>query len=593
MKEKDLIKTINDASAEAKSTWQPLFDNIEEENDFYAGNQWEHGDLKNVRAADAIPVTINIIKKQVDSLVGKRLATLTDLRAYPVEFNDDMISTILTRTLKWVTDLCNAQSTVTGGHKDQIIGGLGWLHTYMDFSDDFVSGDIKISHESYRNILPDPHFRNLDLSDADYVIRYKLISKSALKLQFPDKAEEIENLKGDGDTIFKFNKVEGSRNSRVVVKEYWYKHTTKKTYLVNKYDPSDREEWGGDKDRLRVFLNLNPDVMSVERDETTIRVATLADGKLLLQDVQNPYSNKPYFPFIPIIGYYNSSTEDWEDKICGHVRALIFPQMEKNARRSAMLTVTMKFPRMAWIMEEGAVKDIADLKRLGGSQGVITKRPGRALNLQTQAGLPTSEVQLEQMFSSDLNQVGLVPEVIGAPSDLTSAKAMSLVQATGLIPVAELNEHLNFALRLLGQQIIDLALQHFDDRKFQLIVGDGIQIDPAMIEKAKKSTRYDIKIDETTHSVTSQMAAYESIMQGVQHGIQTPYTTLVETNPYMPADVKQKAIEQYQQQMQQQQAMAQQQQQHEMGMQQQKQQGDMAMQQRQLEAQAQQQQGGM
>jgi hypothetical protein len=75
------------------------------------------------------------------------------------------------------------------------------------------------------------------------------------------------------------------------------------------------------------------------------------------------------------------------------------------------------------------------------------------------------------------------------------------------------------------------------------------------------------------------MAAYESIMQGVQHGIQTPYATLIQQNPYMPADVKQAALQQYEQQMQQQQAMAQQQQQGEMQMQQQKQQHDMAMQQ--------------
>ncbi|GEM_PF-2194631 len=557
MGEKELIKTINEASAEAKSTWQPLFNKIEEENNFYIGNQWNHGDLKRIRTSDTIPVTINIIKKQVDSLVGKRLSTLTDLRAYPIEYNDDVIATLLTRTLKWATDLCNAQTNITSGHKDQVVGGLGWLHTYIDFSTDYVSGDIKIIHESPYNILPDPHFRNIDLSDADYLIRYKLMSKSELKSTYSEKAKEIDGLKGDGDSIFKFNRVNDNRNSRVVVKEYWYKSIVKKLIIVNKYDPTDNEEWGGDKDRLKVFLNLNKDFMAVERNVQEIRLATLADGRLMLQDVPNPYSSRPYFPFIPILGYYNSSSEYWEDKIAGHVRALKFPQMEKNARRSAMLTVTMKFPRMAWLMDEGAVKDINDLKRLGGREGVIPKRPGRALELLQQAGLPTSEVQLEQMFSSDLNQVGLVPEVIGAPSNLESAKAMSLVQATGLIPVAELNEHLNFSLRMLGQQVIDLALEHFSDQKFQLIVGDSFIIEPPILEKARKSTRYDIRVDETTHSVTSQMAAFESIMQGVQHGVQTPYVTLVKQNPYLPSDVKQECIDEYMQQQQQMLAMQQ------------------------------------
>jgi hypothetical protein len=557
MKDKELIKTIKDAAAEAKASWQPLHDKIKREHDFYAGNQWEHGDLKRIRQTDAIPVTINIIKKQVDSLVGKRLSTLTDLKAYPIEHNDDMLSTLLTRTIKWATDLCSAQTVITAAHKDQVAGGLGWLHPYIDFTNDFVSGDIKINHESPFNILPDPHFRKLDLSDADYVIRYRLINKAELKALFPDRAEEIEKLKGDNDSIFKFNKVSDSRKTRVVVKEYWYRSTTRKLIIVNKYSPSDREEWGGDKDRLKVFLNLNPDLMAVEHKTDKIRLAMLADDTLLLQDEKNPFSSKPYFPFIPIVGYYNASQEYWEDKICGHVRALEFPQMEKNARRSAMLTVTMKYPRMAWIMEEGAMKDINDLKKLGGREGVITKRPGRQLDLLQQSGLPTSEVQLEQMFSSDLNQVGLIPEVIGAPSHLESAKAMNLAQTTGLIPVAELNEHLNFALRTLGQQVVDLALEHFEDSKFQMIVGDSFPINPEVLAKARESTHFDIKIDETTHSATSQMAAFESIMQGIQHGIQTPYVTLVEQNPFIPADVKERIIEQYQQQMQQQMQMQQ------------------------------------
>jgi len=557
MKEKDLIKIINEAAAEAKNTWQPLHDKIKREQDFAAGNQWEHGDLKRIRKEDAIPVTINIIKKQVDSLVGKRLSTLTDLKAYPIEHNDDMLATLLTKTLKWVMDCCSAQTIITSAHKDQIAGGLGWLHPYVDFTNDFISGDIKISHESPFNILPDPHFRKLDLSDADYIIRYKLVTKNELKALFPDKADEIEALKGDGDSIFKFNRVSSNRNKRIVVKEYWYRSVVKKLMIVNKYNPSDREEWGGDKDRLKPFLSINPDLMAVEHKTEEIRLATLADDSLLLQDVKNPFSSKPYFPFVPIVGYYNASMEDWEDKICGHVRALEFPQMEKNARRSAMLTVTMKYPRMAWMMEEGAMKDINDLKKLGGREGVIIHRPGRRPGLLEQAGLPASEVQLEQLFSADLSQVGLVPEVIGAPSQLDSAKAMNLAQATGLIPVAELNEHLNFALRTLGQQVIDLALEHFEDSKFQMIVGDSFPFEPERLEEARKSTHFDIKIDETTNSVTSQMAAYESIMQGVQHGIQTPYVTLVEQNPFLPADVKQRIIEQYQQQMQQQMQMQQ------------------------------------
>lgn len=553
----ELLSTIKSASKECIDTFTELYDMMLQDEYFYAGNQWEKSDIAQVKANHGIAVTVNLIAKQVDALVGKRIQTLTDLKCYPLEVDDDYMASILSRCLKWVFDNCNAQAAITSAYKNQVINGLGYLHVYLDTDNDPTSPEIKISYESYRNVFVDPYCRSfLNLSDADYVIRYRQATKKQLKNLFPKFEAEIDELKEPSETIIKFNKVSSSQKNKVIVKEYWYRSSDTEIWVVNRNDETDAEVWKGNDESLQIFLNNYPDYLTVKKTAPTIRLAISANDTILLQDME--WSRDTDFPFIPLVGKYVPSLEDWKYKLTGIVRSLQDLQREYNARKSTLLAVTMNTLLSTTIMDKGAVDDVNELKRMGGKIGLIRKNPGKEIQFVPQQALPSAEVQLMQLFNNDINQVGLSPEVVGSPSQFDSAKAISLMQATGLTPVAEINEHLNFALRMLGEQILSLILQNFSDNKIQKIIGSSVQLDVNQLSAARNDIRYTVRVDETTNSVTSQYASYESLIQQVQCGVAVPPVSLIEQNPFLQPEIKQKMLEQYQQQqdqlMQQQQA---------------------------------------
>jgi hypothetical protein len=553
----DTLKEIKDCSAEAKSTYQKLYDQMIIAHQFYNDDQWRAQDRDKIYANDSIPVTLNLIAKQVDALIGRRLCTLTDLKAYPVEVDDDYLSDLASRLLKTIMDNTNCQTYISQAMKDQLISGWGWLSVEHDVSNDIVSGDIKVAYDRYTNILVDPYCESLlDLSDADYLIRVKKISKRELKRLFPDKADAIDEIKVEQNSgsFFKRNQVYSDRKENVTVKEYWHKKYITKTYIINKQDDTDEQEWGGDPDRLRIFLNLNPTCMKIDKTEVQICLATSVNDSVLLQDVATTYKR---FPFIPLLGYIDLSMELWEYRVRGYATKLIELQKQVNAHRSASMKVIMNMPLSGWIMDEGAVKDTGDLKRMGGKSGVIVRRPGRNIEMMSQPNLPASSVQMEQLFRQDINIVGSAPEVIGNTSNLESGKAISLMQSVGLVHTAELNEHLNFALRSLGQLILEIAFDNFTTAKIQRIVGASFPVDPAVLEAAKNSFSWAIKVDETSQSETAQYAMWESIQGQVQHGVPVPFASLTQLNPFLTNDMKASIMQQYQQQQAQQQAQAQ------------------------------------
>ena len=151
--------------------------------------------------------------------------------------------------------------------------------------------------------------------------------------------------------------------------------------------------------------------------------------------------------------------------------------------------------------------------------------------------------------------MGLAPEVTGAPSNLESAKGISLMQATGLTSVAELNSHLNFALRKLGLYVLKLITEQYDRMRIQRIL--GMEIDDETYSLLKDDLRYNVTVDETSRSVTSQMAAFESLIQQAQHGVPVPPQALITQNPFLTPEVKQETLQQQQQMLQQQQEMQQ------------------------------------
>ncbi len=549
MNDKNIIKHINECFNESKNSFSALRQAMGEDHDFYNSKQWKSGDLRKFQERGAIPITINVIKKHVDVMVGLRIQSSPDLRAFPVEGGDEYIGEVLTAMLKWIWDSENVPYKSNYAYKDVLIGGLGWLHTYIDFDNDYVSGDIKVSNESPFNIYPDPHFTNIDLSDCGYIIRFKQVDKDVLKNIYPEYASDISLEVKTGDTSdTKFNNISNDRGKIITVKEFWHKDSELKTYVLDRYNPTRKKRWTGTSEELGDFLFQNPDYVAIEKMEEVIKLSTLIGKNTLIDTIENPYCSNNKFPFFPAFGFYDYTEEDWEEKVSGIVRSLKDPQREKNARRSAMMKTTQKMPLGGYIADKGSIDDINPYRNAGGEVTFLFKKPGREVKQMSQPSLPASEVQLEGMFSNDINSVGINPDMLGMiDSRSESGKVIQLRQKQGFAGVAEIGNNFNMMQKAIGLQIIDMMLEHFEDAKFKRILGQDIELDSERLKEAREGVRYDIDVDEVGNSPTYRHATFAKLMEMQQYGVQVPFDLLIDFAD-IPNKAKQKARENYNQQ---------------------------------------------
>ena len=93
-------------------------------------------------------------------------------------------------------------TAASSASKDQGIGGLSWLSPYMDFSADPLNGEFRALCDSVFDIFPDPHFREVNLSDCNYIVKRKAIAKSTGAIMFPEHEKDILNSKSEYKSDF-------------------------------------------------------------------------------------------------------------------------------------------------------------------------------------------------------------------------------------------------------------------------------------------------------------------------------------------------------------------------------------------------------
>lgn len=470
----ELLQEVLTAYDEAKSAWSGFFSECKEDWKFKMSDQWSESDKSILKSKNLPMLSINHIFKNINLLSGYQRQNRGEIKVFPIEGSDEMKAEVLNQVIKWILVDKNVNFTVSDAFKDNLVGGIGWLHPYLIFDDDPLCGDIVVKKISPFDILPDPHFTERDLSDCDYIIRHRKVSKNKLKRLYPKYAKQIGDMKGSPvDKEYTENTdVPSDQGNHLRVIEYWYRVYEEVTTLFNASDPEDSWIWDGSKGELKEFLAANPDIVSIKSTKPLIKLATIVSDTLMVYDDYSPHGGSTY-PFIPIFGYYESSYSDWQLKLHGVVRVLKDLQREKNKRRSNVMAALNTMPHSGWMMEKGAVDDKAVLAQSAGAGKIIERNPGKALEKIPTPEVPMSLIQMETMFDNDIQVVGNNPDMLGQMSDKGApGVVLQLRQRQGLTSVQELFDSLSDAQRALGRRLIDMIVRNFTTQKIKRILGD-------------------------------------------------------------------------------------------------------------------------
>lgn len=539
----DLLKRYKNDLDIAGRSWSVFYAEAQKDVRMYVGDQLT-AEQKKKKSNGKPALVINQIKKSVNMMIGHQMQNKSDIRVFPVEGEDERYCDIYNEAIKWIMVNTKGNREVSTAFKDGVMTGIGWLACEMDFSKDFINGDIKVKSENLFRIICDPEFKEDDASDARYFFRNAIIHKEEAKRMYPKSAEIIDGINSAvTSSEFDIEKLSfDNLQDHISITEYWYRKTETKTMVV---DAMTGEVLEMPEDRAEMAIKLQPTLSIMKVNKPVIKLAIIANEQHILYDGDNPHGVDRY-PFIPVLYTFTKSMNDYSWRIQGMIRDLRDLQSEKNKRRSVIMQSTMSQPLSGMIVEEESIVDESKMK--GGPGAIIKYRRGAAVpKMINPPPIPSALLTLEEKSDVDMRNIGPNAEMLGEKQEAGAPGiVLQMRQRQGLTTVQEPFENLGMAYAALGTLIIDYINTFWSKEKLQAICESEV---PPTWEMEKFSYKHNCIVDEVVNTSTSRMAVNLQLQELFAKGIPVDPVLMIETMD-IPQQMKERMSAFIQKQMQ-------------------------------------------
>jgi len=474
----------------------------------------------------------NRIRRVKNMIGGHQRNNRKSIVVTGVENFDNETADQLTKVIKWIENTEGLLYTVSDAFDGALVTGMNFLHIYMDYRQDPISGHIKIDKCDYNSFLVDPFFRKTDLSDCNAIWKRSYLTKREVISLLPDHAEEILGLQSPEaqagrDSKFQFmpENYNVSYTNLLTYDEYYYKDYRTQTLLVDTQTGETQEWRGQDEDRLKQFLKTYPSVTLMESTVPTVKVAIVVQGKVMYDGPQPIGIDR--FPLVPVIGYYNPQIPYYPYRIQGIVRQLRDAQYLYNRRKIIELDILESQINSGFIYKENALVNPKDVFLNGQGRGLALKEDAQMTDvIQIQAPqIPPSMIELSRILGEEISQIsGVNEELLGSAQDDKAGILSMLRQGAGLTTLQILFDNLDNSIKQVGDILIQLIQANFTPGKVKKIL-EGAEPTPQFYNKA--FGKYHAVVEEGLNTTTQKQMQFAQLLHLREAGIPIPNDVLL------------------------------------------------------------------
>ncbi|MGL4858381.1 MAG: hypothetical protein ACRC5A_01325, partial [Enterobacteriaceae bacterium] len=482
-----------------------------EDEDYYDNDQWSDADKAILKARGQAPLVYNVIASTINWVIGTEKRGRSDYKILPRRKEDGKPAERKSQLMKYLSDVNRSQFHKSRAFEDAVKVGLGWLECGVQTDEE--SEPVYERYESWRNVLVDSSCTEMDLSDARYLIRTKIVDLDLALHMFPErkgilKASSQTHLSEPDEEAEHLN-IESWDREQVRLIEVWYR------------TPSTVQKIRGGELSGEVFNRKNPrhreavetDARVVTSQSLGMQVAILTQAGLLWSG-PSPYRHNQ-FPFTPIWGYRKGRN----GQPYGMIRGMKDIQDDINKRASKALHIlsTNKV-----VMSEDAVPDMSNfLEQVSLPNAVIIKRRGAELLLNADRDLAPAHLELmSRSIAMIQQQSGVTDELLGRRTNATSGVAIGRRQEQGSMATAKIFDNLRFASQLHGEKLLSLLEQFFtSEKEFRITnmkgVPEYVHINDGLPENDITRTKADFVISEADWRTSIRQAQLDELLEMV------------------------------------------------------------------------------
>jgi hypothetical protein len=555
----NILKLMDYTYAKYITINQSFWSEADIDNRFKAGDQTLWNDIYgNLPAFRRRQFNFNRIRRVINMISGYQRQHRKSIVAVPVEASHQETSDQFSKLLIHANTRGQVLETISEAFEGALTTGMNMLSVWMDFRRDPVNGEIQVDNVSYNGYLIDPYFKRMDLTDCNSIWTRKYLSRTQVQALLPDRGSEIKDMRGWGNRDGKFQFMPESYNygmqDLLIYDEFWYMDTRKQKMLC---DPETGEvyEWRGQDDDLNYFKRLFPNIVVLDQEIPTVKLAIVVQGKVMYHG-PNPLGIDRY-PFVPVWAYYEPQIPYFPWRVQGVVRGIRDAQYLYNRRKIIELDILESQINSGFIYKENALVNPKDVFLQGQGRGLAIKAEANIADVVPiqPPGIQPSMMQLSQLLGEEISQIsGVNEELLGSATDDKAAILGMLRQGAGLTTLQVLFDNLDQSLKLLGNVEMSLMQQNWTPGKVRRILGQ----EPSQEFYNRAFGKYDAVVEEGLNTSTQRQMQFAQLLQMREIGIEIPPEMLIKSSTLQE---KNELIEAMQQQQQQQQQLAEQQQQ--------------------------------
>jgi hypothetical protein len=463
----------------------------------------------------------------VNMVCGRQRQHRKATQMVPVHGSSNHTASQATKVMQSAYSNDDTYNTVSNCFKEAAgITGLSLMHSWIDYRRDPICGDLKTECFSADMVMMDAFWREMDLSDCQFIRTRKYLWKEQVKQMLPGREHDIDLLNDQAyfDTKFTFMPQQYNirRKGFLAYDEYWYLTERMATFIV---DPQTYEstEVDFDKEDLANLKARFPEVVVVKEKVPTVHLAIIVNNTCFYNG-PNPLG-VDFYPFTPFVGYHDLANNNYSFRYQGIIRNIRDPQYLYNYRKQ--LEMDLLAAQFSGVdVEEDALIDDQDAFKVGpGKVRFFKKGRLQAIMDKPGANINPANFNVTEFLKQDIqSNAGVTPELLGQAEDSDVGITEQLRQGAALTTLQELFDNLDLSQRNAGRLHWALIQKNYTLGKIRRMIEE----EPTNEFRDKSFQKYDAVVTNAPLTATTKQLSFLQKYTLWKDGLPIPPAQLLE-----------------------------------------------------------------